>query len=143
MARMTFLVATVAFAVFLALHVLTGHATRAFDRASTGTDRARYAMRACLYLYARAVWFAGLFTACAWVVIAAVPAIPWLEVALVYAAIIAIITTLMQATHWLEEARSATDRTATITMDDGRTLTVPPEILAMIDEATPEEDRGA
>lgn len=131
---MTFILTTLAFAMFLTMHLLTGYEARAHERARTVGDRRTSAHRVVLLFYTRAVWFAGLFAAAGWVVVSSTSSPPWLEIAVVYGAIIAIVTSLSQARRWAVIRDQQEPAEQTVTTSDGRTVTVPAEILALIEQ---------
>lgn len=114
---MTVAIATAYFVAFIVLHIAVALLSRRLDATPPRRSiaRVRLARQIGLLLIGKAVWFAVLFGVAAATVVAATPALPLIEVILVYGGIIGIVTSLMQAADWFTTARGI--RTAAAAVD--------------------------
>lgn len=134
---LTLLVATAYFAGFIALHVAAIIAGRRLDATPPKDSgrRVRYARALGWLQAAKAGWFAVLFTVSAITVVEATPALPLLEVIVVYGGLIGIVVSLMQAAEWFQTAHRTRRAAATLeslTVLGGEVVTTPDNVTVYI-----------
>lgn len=100
--EVTFFLASVYFAVFIAVHVLVIVIGRRLETTPPreGSARARAATQIACLQTAKAGWFAVLFTVAAITVVDATPKLPLLEVITVYGGLIGVLISVAQAVDW-------------------------------------------